>query len=480
VCCFQRGAVSAPCQMANVSDMSLVERSSAAKKKYQVGELLDLPPYMKGTHPLNRQIQEDKVLSLCYTILDDGWDSDEEGGTVIQEKPGSHYILDHNKAMVDGSAVLPQFGEYEKVLSYGTVEHGHQNWSLRCFYFGNVPSDHAEHRDSSGCLSMNVVRSRRPMLISKVTKGPKTRVCSHETPLADIRVMIEAANLKNSAVMEKHCLEVLEDLHRVCVAQLCLGLADIRDRVLLEFRLTNKEIGTADFNKYYGFACRFGPIVKSISTFHAIACPEGRTLPPDFISTIARFPVDMRVLVEAFAKANLAGPRARGKFADNISRIEVESYLPMGAKHQQGVEMIQERFAFMELFGAYIAQLPGKRAALLEGSLDKNLVDVMMEARSAAKGGYAEVKTHARTALLAFLKSSGLEIPSTFPDMPATTSSGKRKFAVLDYAQPVAFNVEGSPPITQCLADRGIVAGAFVKYAKDEKDILVVACIHIQ
>ena len=457
--------------MLNVSDLSLVERSSAAKKKIQVGEVLDLPPYMKGTHPLNRQIQEEKVLSLCYTLLDDGWDSDEEGGTVIQEKPGSTYILDHNKAMVDGSSVLPPLGDYGKVLSYGTVDPGHQNWSLRCFFFGKVPSAHAEHRDSNGCLSTHVVRSRRPMLLSKVTKGPKTRICSHETPLEEIRVMIEAANLKNSAVMEKHCLEILDDLHRVCISQLSLGLDDIRDRVLLEFRMTNKDIRNSDFNKYYGFACRFGPVVKSISTFHATACPEGRTLHPEFISTIARFPVDMCVLVEALAKANLVGPRVRGKAADNISRIEVESFLPTGSKHHLALNMIRERSAFMDLFGSYIAKIPAKKASLLVGSLDKNLVEVMMEAKTAAKGGYEEVKTHVRTALVSFLKSSGLEIHAALPVLPVGVNLDNRKFEEQDYAIPVAFTQEGRAPITQCLADRGIIEGAFVKYAADIEEI---------
>jgi hypothetical protein len=72
-------------------------------------------------------------------LLEDGWDSDEEGGTVVQEEPGKKVIFQHNLNMVAGSGLLPLIDEeQEKLLVYGTLDHGDQNWAMRVFYSGTV------------------------------------------------------------------------------------------------------------------------------------------------------------------------------------------------------------------------------------------------------------------------------------------------------------------------------------------------------
>ena len=123
------------------AEMSLIERSACAKTKYQVGELMKIPPYMKGTHPFNRPIMEGKVHGLCSTLLQDGWDIGEEDGCVIQEKPGTDFILAHNEAMVSGSLLLPAIDpKHRLLLQYGTIDHGHQNWALRVFFIMEASS----------------------------------------------------------------------------------------------------------------------------------------------------------------------------------------------------------------------------------------------------------------------------------------------------------------------------------------------------
>ncbi len=79
---------------------SLHERAAAAKFKYKLGEIEHIPCAKKGARPCNRQIMEDKVHKLYTTFLQDGWDSGEEGGTVVQEDPGKNFILQHNLDML--------------------------------------------------------------------------------------------------------------------------------------------------------------------------------------------------------------------------------------------------------------------------------------------------------------------------------------------------------------------------------------------
>jgi putative hemolysin len=148
---------------------SMHERSAAAKFKFTMGEMEHIHCAKKGTHPFNRQIMEEKVHDLCTTFLVDGWDSDEEGGTVVQEEPGKKVILQHNLNMVVGSVLLPQIDEeQEKLLVYGTLDHGHQNWACRLIHSGKVRCGHPEHTDSAGFISMNVASSRRPRLAEKI------------------------------------------------------------------------------------------------------------------------------------------------------------------------------------------------------------------------------------------------------------------------------------------------------------------------
>ena len=124
----------------------------------------------------------------------------------------------------------------------------------------------------------------------------------------------------------------------------------MRDRVQHEFKLTNKEVEADDFDKYYAFACRFGPLVESIGIFHAIACNEGRTLGSDFLAAIARFPVDFQVVVGSLVKANLAGAKCRGKEADNISKSDIEKLLPGAKHHARALRLQDEHGRFKKLY----------------------------------------------------------------------------------------------------------------------------------
>jgi hypothetical protein len=143
-------------------DSCIIEFATAMKFKYQVGPLRAIPCRMKGVHPWNRSLEgmkggwinHDKVHGIATQLVEHGWDPDEEGGCVIEETPGMTEIVDHSRQISEGAMLLPTFTkEMMCDMVYGTLDHGHQNYSCRCFFYGV----NCKHKDGAGAISLYTV-----------------------------------------------------------------------------------------------------------------------------------------------------------------------------------------------------------------------------------------------------------------------------------------------------------------------------------
>jgi hypothetical protein len=451
------------------ADYSIIEIAAVAKVKYQRGESRRVPPFEKGVDPWNRPIMEEKVHNLASTLAAQGWDTNHEYGCVVEEEPGSRYILDHNVALHDGSELLPIFGDSaRRLMKYSTADHGHQNYALRCFYFG-IHCRHDGHADVNGWMTLHHLKAVRPSVHKIAVEGPMTIILGWEirTEAPEmLRAVIESGNISHSTYMKKHALESIQNLGRICVRLASLGEGDLHDRVMQAYKCENEALPRDVFEAFFFFASRFGHCIPNLHEFLGACVPEDRTILPAFYGWVGKFPADFMPVVEALVMTNLGAPADKGPLSVYLSKTNVEELLPAGKHHALAQKALEFFVEFDMHYALFLRALAAKKRIVFRAQFRKAVGEIITgknkdehQNLASVATAFAKLRQKMTTTASKLAEKEKIAEPIKFaPTQLVEAVLCKPRQG----EEMVAYAPDGSVTILQQLLDRGYAVGTHV------------------
>ena len=201
-----------------------LSQQQAAQKYIQDFKLpggpVRLHPSLLGFDTSNRDgipMDGSRCDDLLGQIAAMGWDPEEAdfGNIVVQAKPGSSELLDHNRRACEASRFLAPV--IVDQLPYGTLSHSHLHQCLKNLAAG-APAEAPQAFIVNGRLSMEAVERLQPKLALSVSVGLTWTVLSHrirEVPGA-LELIQGAANRRASVAMKESALQAVCRLSQIC------------------------------------------------------------------------------------------------------------------------------------------------------------------------------------------------------------------------------------------------------------------------
>ncbi len=291
-----------------------IRMSAAFKAKYKhqdFGEFTTLDPRVVGVHPLNRDgvgLSVERVHDLGARVFLLGTDQEEpQGGCCVCEEDGGSLIKDFNESMV---RKVPGFPPADSIR-FGSLEHGHFNFFLRCLSYRCKSSN--EGMTVDGHLSVEKVRERDPVMAQFALVGLRWRVLAPAI-LADkeaCRVISAAANALGQMQMKETEMSLILRMSDLCRASAELGENVIKGEVLKKV-LSSQSATLQDamgFLEYVRCVCTAGRgrsnFVEDLRCFYeTYVPPQKRRVRGSFFMAVAKsVPPDCPLLMNAILKA---------------------------------------------------------------------------------------------------------------------------------------------------------------------------------
>ena len=312
-----------------VLDDKMVRLAAALRHRYRrPGGLVRIPVESVGFHPMNRDGQPpngSRCGELFKEIFDVGFDAEESdnGGIVVEAKPGSIVLHDFNKNACDGDPV--HVPVVTGLICYGSLSHSHLHQILR-----NI-------RGGGACLVQEVSESGKFSLVKLKSVDPAFGHAAETGLLWDILswaieveepngcAIIQAAmNSKNSIFLLRHEMQALAALvdytYASAVAERALSLDAAKRRL----KLTCPEFAVdKDFLELYRYVIDLG-------------------------SGVAGFLPDLRAFHERFVDPKLRRVRLSGFAIMNMLPVDMPYLKVAGMKFQYACDPKQVHSGFCE------------------------------------------------------------------------------------------------------------------------------------
>ena len=218
----------------------MVRRAAAYRIKYRrEGGLVRIPVEQVGFHPTNRDGQPPNgswCMELFKEILDVGFDAEESdnGGIVVEARPGSRAVHDFNREACDGDPFhVPVVTGW---IAFGSLSHSHLHQTLCNIRGGGVCT--VEVASEAGKYSLVKLRAANPSFSRAAETGLLWDILSSaiEDEEPDGCAIIQAAmNAKNSLFLMRHEMQALAALvqytHSAAVAARALSLDSARRKL---------------------------------------------------------------------------------------------------------------------------------------------------------------------------------------------------------------------------------------------------------
>ncbi len=296
-----------------VMDEPMVRKAAACRIKYRrEGGLVRIPVEQVGFHPTNRDGQPpngSRCMELFKEILDVGFDAEESdnGGIVVEARPGSRAVHDFNREACDGDPFhVPVVTGW---IAYGSLSHSHLHQTLRNIRGGGVCT--VEVASESGKYSLAKLRAADPSFSRAAETGLLWDIlsCAIEDEEPDGCAIIQAAmNAKNSLFLMRHEMQALAALvqytHSAAVAARALSLDSARRKL----KATCPEFASdPNFIDLYRFVIDLGSgaasFVPDLRSFHErFVDPKVRRVRLIDFAAMNLFPHDMPYLKVAGIK----------------------------------------------------------------------------------------------------------------------------------------------------------------------------------
>ena len=224
----------------DVVDEKSVRRAAALRIKFRrAGGLVRIPVEQVGFHPANRDGQPpngSRCAVLFKDILEVGFDAEEadNGGIVVEARPGSAVLHDFNKKACDGDSLpVPVVAG---TIAYGSLSHSHVHQCLRNIRFGGVCD--VPEVSELGKFSLAKLKSVDPAFGRAAETGLLWDVLSYaiedEEP-EGCAIIQSAMNSKNSMFLMRHEMQALAALldytYASAVAERALSLEAARRKL---------------------------------------------------------------------------------------------------------------------------------------------------------------------------------------------------------------------------------------------------------
>ena len=297
----------------DVVDEKSVRRAAALRIKFRrAGGLVRIPVEQVGFHPANRDGQPpngSRCAVLFKDILEVGFDAEEadNGGIVVEARPGSTVLHDFNKKACDGDSLHAPV--VAGTIAYGSLSHSHVHQCLRNIRGGGVCD--VPEVSELGKFSLAKLKSVDPAFGRAAETGLLWDVLSYaiedEEP-EGCAIIQSAMNSKNSMFLMRHEMQALAALldytYASAVAERALSLEGARRKL----KVTCPEFAKdKDFLELYRYVIDLGSgnagFLPDLRAFHErFVDPKLRRIHLSVFAIMNLFPVGMPYLKVAGIK----------------------------------------------------------------------------------------------------------------------------------------------------------------------------------